>query len=256
MIESEILGRRIKYFRERERVNQLDLELEIKASTGTLSRIENGKINPTKETVLKISRVLGLNNMEVDYLIGMTAKPATLAEVDSAKKEVEKYFKGKVLSYLIDDRWRLWEISDFFLKVLNLDRDYIKKHAGTATIEFGTNSKLGIVDRFSPKYLDQVLYHNLRYFYKEVGFMHDDEYYQKAVKSIMSSPIGQKHWPEIVRNRDTDYSFRIGRIVYFQVLGFDVPLVYSYEQLLGNSRFKVVEYVPTNKLLKLMKNFL
>lgn len=65
------LGEKIKYYRQRSKKSQLELELETGLSTGTISRIENNAINPTKETLSRIADVLKLKPSELAYLLGI-----------------------------------------------------------------------------------------------------------------------------------------------------------------------------------------
>jgi len=65
------LGQKIREFRKRAGMSQLSLELAIEASPGSLSRIENGKVNPTKETIIDIARVLKLETREIASLFGI-----------------------------------------------------------------------------------------------------------------------------------------------------------------------------------------
>jgi transcriptional regulator with XRE-family HTH domain len=62
------LGQKISFYRKRAKLSQLELELEIDASQGSISRIENGQVNPTKETIRKIIDVLDLNIIEAAEL--------------------------------------------------------------------------------------------------------------------------------------------------------------------------------------------
>ena len=62
------LGQKIRNFRKRANKSQMDLELEIGAAPGSLSRIENGEVNPTKETLMKIGDALQLNTTEIANL--------------------------------------------------------------------------------------------------------------------------------------------------------------------------------------------
>lgn len=258
-IDPKILGKRLKFFRERAHISQFDLENKIEGANGMISRIENGKVNPCKETVLGIAEVLGLNNCELDYLIGITASPATEKEIEKARQEAEKFMKTKTCSYLIDERWRLCGITDSFLKVINVDRDYANKMIGRSTIEFLTNPELKLLHLFSPQYLEKMYDCNLKYFYKEVGFMNDDEYYQRAVDSINKNKLSAKVWDKVttLSKDDIDYSLREGRVVYFRVANkFDIGFKYLYENLLVSSRFKVVEYVPENRFVKFLSKLL
>ncbi len=61
----------IKQFRKSRKVSQLELESLAQLCFGTVSRIENGKVNPTKETLLKIVQGLKLNNDEALQLFGI-----------------------------------------------------------------------------------------------------------------------------------------------------------------------------------------
>jgi transcriptional regulator with XRE-family HTH domain len=65
------LGQKIKQFRTRAGMTQLELELAIEASQGSISRVENNQINPTKETLLKIIDTLNLNTREAASLFGL-----------------------------------------------------------------------------------------------------------------------------------------------------------------------------------------
>jgi transcriptional regulator with XRE-family HTH domain len=62
------VGEKIKKFRKRAGVSQFELELRIDASPGSISRIESGQVNPTKETLMKISRALNLTTSELGYI--------------------------------------------------------------------------------------------------------------------------------------------------------------------------------------------
>jgi transcriptional regulator with XRE-family HTH domain len=62
------VGEKIKKFRKRAGVSQFELELRINASPGSISRIESGQVNPTKETISKIVQVLNLKMQEAAAL--------------------------------------------------------------------------------------------------------------------------------------------------------------------------------------------
>jgi transcriptional regulator with XRE-family HTH domain len=59
---------RIKLLRESKQFSQLEIELIADISTGTISRIETGKVNPTKETLKKIADAMKLTVQERVYL--------------------------------------------------------------------------------------------------------------------------------------------------------------------------------------------
>lgn len=61
MSETNDIGQKIKVFRIRAGMSQLELELAIGAAQGSISRIESGKVDPSKETILKIIEELSLS---------------------------------------------------------------------------------------------------------------------------------------------------------------------------------------------------
>lgn len=62
------LGEKVRFFRLRKRVSQLDLEINSELATGTVSRIERNLIDPTKQTLFKIAKYLELDSKEIAYL--------------------------------------------------------------------------------------------------------------------------------------------------------------------------------------------
>lgn len=248
--KAEILGRRLKFFRQRAGLSQFDLESSIDISIGSLSKIEHGIVNPTKETILDIAHELRLHYREVDYLIGLTSKPADKEEIQKAKEEVKEYLNSNVSAYLIDDRWRLFAVSKRFLKFLNLTQEYIDSVEGTSSIEFMVDPSLGVSKIFTQEKMPEMMRENLNYFYKEVGFMHDDEYFLKAVKAINQNPMSKNIWSEVTENYKNEYSIRRGRVVYYNIYGIDIPFTYHYEPLLHSYRFQLVVWTPQNKFLK------
>ncbi len=83
MIDKYSIGQKIREFRKRSKLSQLDLEIEIDASPGSISRIESGDTNPTKETIHKISEVLKLTAEELAILFGI--------ELSKNISEIENY---------------------------------------------------------------------------------------------------------------------------------------------------------------------
>lgn len=65
------VGEKIREFRKRAKMSQLQLEILIETSPGSISRIENGEVNPTKETIIKISNALNLSSLQSAELFGL-----------------------------------------------------------------------------------------------------------------------------------------------------------------------------------------
>ncbi len=77
------VGQKIKNFRKRASKSQFELELDIDASPGSISRIESGEVNPTKETLMKITEALALTGIESSSLFGVDPNVASLLKIPS-----------------------------------------------------------------------------------------------------------------------------------------------------------------------------
>jgi transcriptional regulator with XRE-family HTH domain len=77
------IGEKIRNFRKRSGISQFELELRIDASPGSISRIENGQINPTKETLIKIIDSLDLVGIEATSLFGVDLNISNLLKIPS-----------------------------------------------------------------------------------------------------------------------------------------------------------------------------
>lgn len=64
-------GEILRKFRIERGLSQLELEVAINASNGSISRIESNKTNATKETLLKIASFLDLDSFETLNLLGV-----------------------------------------------------------------------------------------------------------------------------------------------------------------------------------------
>src|SRR4051812_7428119 len=69
--ENLSLGHKIRNFRIRAKVSQFKLEDLVGMSPGSLSRIETGLINPTKETIILLAKALKLNDGEIASLFSL-----------------------------------------------------------------------------------------------------------------------------------------------------------------------------------------
>jgi len=65
------LGQKVKHFRKRVGYSQMKLENEIEAAYGSISRMESGQVNPTKETLVDIAKALNLETIEIASLFGI-----------------------------------------------------------------------------------------------------------------------------------------------------------------------------------------
>lgn len=65
---SNTVGEIIKFYRKRSELSQLQLETEAGLASGSLTRIEKGVVDPSKQTIAKIGKALKLSSEELAYI--------------------------------------------------------------------------------------------------------------------------------------------------------------------------------------------
>lgn len=250
------IGRRIKFFRKRANISQLDLEFEIEASSGMISRIEGNMVNPTKETITKIAKVLNLNKFELDYLIGQSILPVTQEEIEKAIEEASAHLNEKnKLAYLLDDRWRFFEVSDAFIKLLKIGPEEYNYVIGKTTAQIITDLNSPAIKWVDKEKYEELLRLYLPIYYSRMSYMEDDEIYQQTLSSIEKNPKARKIWQEIKSKGVRKFAPKEERIIPFDIWGVKFKLFYVWNELPVNSRFEIVEYYTDSKVLNLLKRF-
>lgn len=122
------LGTKIRVFRKRAGISQMDLEVATDSATGSMSRIESGEVNPTKETLLKIALFLKLTDFEIAELFSFQLEtPTKLLETVNllaTSKNVDE-----VVKTIIDSLYQEFRIhAGIFMKDTN---HLIGKYNGT-----------------------------------------------------------------------------------------------------------------------------
>ncbi|MBN1332046.1 helix-turn-helix domain-containing protein [Candidatus Dojkabacteria bacterium] len=257
MIDAKTLGRRIKYFRKRAGMSQMELELAMNASAGMISRIESGKVNPSKESVRKVAEILNMNPNELDYLIGVTAVPSTKEEIEEVYQQLKYYLdKSSVFGYLTDERWRILHVSKGFQKILNADQKTIDGVFGKTIIQILLDERLGVKGLFDESAYDEMVRIQLAYCKREISFMKDDKIYQVSIEEIEKHPKIFEYWNSLDTEKLGVFYEKDERIVPFKVGPVKFKMMYARERLLDNPRFEIVEYIPVNKYFRTVQNLL
>lgn len=90
-MNENILGKRIKYLRERKDISQIDLAKYLNIGNTTLSQYESGKRIPSDQIKLKIANYF---NVSVDFLLGNTDNPSPISETEpSIDEEIAQIMK-------------------------------------------------------------------------------------------------------------------------------------------------------------------
>lgn len=101
--DSLTIGEKICFYRKRAGMSQLGLEIAIGAAQGSISRIENNWINPTKQTLEKIISVLDLSAFEASDLYNIDVNIELKKYVDITKKLNSKFNLDSALNLITTD---------------------------------------------------------------------------------------------------------------------------------------------------------
>ena len=247
-----VIGLRLKNFREVKGMTQQELELGIGASFGHISRIESGKINPTKETLLKISEELNLSLKEKLILLDLHTNPASDDEVKAAIEHCAHYFESTQNPvYLADDFWFTFTGNETMLKLIGaptygLGKDkFIKEHWRTHILQWLFDKRLGVRQRMPVERWEEVAVNQCVYFIGLVDYFlrQGQEWLEGLLEQLEPLEDFARIWEmakcEAKRNLERKE--------------LSVTYIYHgdwYEFFIANSRvntrprFMVVEYVP------------
>jgi transcriptional regulator with XRE-family HTH domain len=144
------LGQKIKKYRNRVKLTQLELELAINSAHGSISRIENDSVKPTKETLSKIAKALKLKSNEVADLLGL--KILTPEELILAINEISSSLDlNNTLQTAVDIMFDLYPNYNGGL-ILLLDN---KKGDRLITTNISNMPNVEVIQRIMPRKLNE-----------------------------------------------------------------------------------------------------
>lgn len=239
------LGEKIRHYRQRANLSQLELETEIDASVGSISRIEAGKVNPTKETLIDLGRSLSLTQQELSDLMQIRPLTPSEEEVQAALAEVApRLADPNVAAYLLDENSVVYKFSRGFLTRLGLQEEKIKEVYGKkGVLEVFFDPKYGIVQKLDiPRTVGAIVVELRR------AKLLNPLYGEKALAIVKGFPLLNKliSNPDEVTAKET-YSPDRKRI-YIHLDNVLHSAQYSRETLLTNPRFVLVEFFDIKKV--------
>lgn len=240
------LGRKIYVLREERKLSQSKLEVEAGLSFGTISRIENGVINPTKETIIKIAKALELLDDEYHYLL---SPQRSLPNTDEVNKIVDIYSNkidsSAIPMYLMDCKFRVWYWNDRIVELLGLSKiaDLDEKR-GQTTMKILLSKDYGVRRRIPihlfPKIIKEQVdmykiivrkYKNEEIVYKEIRELSKDETFNELWRSELKTnfiPIANEFY------------------IYYNSMLLSIDIVTSFLNV--DNRFMLVCYYPKDQL--------
>jgi transcriptional regulator with XRE-family HTH domain len=232
------VGQYLKFLRLKSGYSQFDIEISTDISPGVLSRIENNKINPTKETIIKIADKLNLSTLEKTKLFNLIATQPTEEEINQAILEVKKHFStNNLLAYLVDEWSNFYFASSSLIELLKLDLHILNLARGRNMMELIFNPVFGIKQNFHPDYLHNMYAIEIARTRMEVNI---EEYYPELIASLMLYDDFKEVW-----NKSKTISQEVlnvgSRYVHMKINGNSVRFNFAREKLKDNQRFEIVE---------------
>jgi transcriptional regulator with XRE-family HTH domain len=240
------IGEKVKYFRSRTGINQMDLELAIEASSGTISRMEQDLVNPTKETLLKISAKLKLSPLEEAYLLGTILIQPTNDEINDAIAQFQKLLdREDVFGYVLDQYSCIRALSKGFIGLAMANGLDWKKLIGRNVAEIILDPNLGLRKVLDESKLGGMVSRVLAVMKVEREFMLDEGYYAELMFRLRQLPDFYKYWDAISSTKYDIYDIE-NRRIYFNFGGKMVEGTYHITVLHPDPRFSFLEYILKN----------
>ncbi|MBL8014999.1 MAG: helix-turn-helix transcriptional regulator [Candidatus Doudnabacteria bacterium] len=241
------IGQKVQNFRKRAGISQLELETLIDAAPGSISRIENGKVNPNKETLLDICDALRLPIYERLYVIGANYSQVTTEERELVLEKLASTLADpEFLGYLLDDTYSVLAIGatyKTFLTQLGVDSD---KLLGKNMLEIVFNPELGIRSAIPEARFDQIAINLMSFFYKELGFRLNEPWWEELLLRLKTFPRFQELWDSI-EDKSINIYAPTSRKVFFKLGDNEIETSYSLGAVVYDPRFTLVEYKPLQK---------
>lgn len=249
------IGKKLKVFRKLAGLSQFDVETAAKLSNGSISRLENDLVNPSKETIYILSKVYNLDLPKIDYLIGTSATLPSQEEIKDAQESIRSYMeKNFTLAYMMDERGRLFYISKGFRTLAKISDEQHKNLIFVPMPLIILEDKFGIKKFLEGENYEKIIKVGFFRTFIEIHFMKGDPVFEVIKQAVNKHKITREFWKNLENNIDIPViDFDLSRVP-FNYNGIKIELEFRTEKLISNPRFKILYYNPTNKLLKLIKS--
>lgn len=232
------LGEKIRFFRKRAGLSQMELEIRINASQGSISRIEKDLINPTKETILKIAKIFNLHSTELEDLFNIEAPLPEEKDYKRVKDFIKDYFsRDDVFALLLDWKWDIIDASDGLIILLGLKKEQKEKILPINFFEIRLSNNL----EFKENNFTEYLIHDLAFYRKFLKGEQRKRYLNDLVGKLSKYPVFKDCWDKSFDIIDPYLNMKT-REVFLNIKGKENIVYPSYRFLSIDSRFEIVEY--------------
>jgi len=243
MADELTLGRKLYAFREDRKLSQSKLEVEADLSFGTISRIENGLTNPTKETLIKIGEILKLDDTEFNHLlIGRKATP-TQEDIKNTIKQVKQLIDSSEFpAYLMDCQFRAWYWNDLILKMLEVDKSKTEKYRGSSTVKILLFSEFNLKEKIPKKKLPLIIKKQVDIYKQLVKKYKNEEFTRQEIRNLRKDDLFRAAWDNDTVSKETPLITDF----YINFMGKTLEMEIVNNFLNFDNRFILVRYYPKN----------
>ncbi|MCA9386826.1 helix-turn-helix transcriptional regulator [Candidatus Dojkabacteria bacterium] len=235
------LGSRIKKFRKRSGYSQFDLENNIDLSPGSISRIETGLVNPTKETIFLIAKALELNQKDTSELLGIPQVQITVKDIDRAKSHIHDYFiKPDAFAILMDIKGNILDVSEGMFTLFSVPRSMMENLIGINMLKL-----LYTVNPISKllQVTDDMLKSEISIFKERTQGMENDIWYKELIGELINIPKFKDDWDGYDVNYVPYTTNQRSREIRIEFEGQTITIIPSFYYLPIDPRFEIVDYI-------------
>jgi transcriptional regulator with XRE-family HTH domain len=215
--------------------------MEIDASPGSLSRIEHGITNPSKETLLKIADVLKLTKDEKTKLFGLVETQPTEEDIFNAKESLRSYLnRSDVFAILIDERGFMLDASDGMLQLLNVPEHLLSSYIGKHLLVIQVDPKFGIWNILDDP--EEVVTSEVALFMTRTKGRENEKWYQELMRSLNKFE-GFKSALKKAEKMQISHLPKESRIIKLKLGGKIITLFSHFTKLESDSRFELIDYI-------------
>ncbi|MDO8498726.1 MAG: helix-turn-helix transcriptional regulator [bacterium] len=199
------LGGLIKDYRIKKRLSQLKLALEIGwKDTTRLSKIEQGRVKPTRETLDKIMKALDVNDQGRNLMLlasGILPSDVEIQETIKRLKEEMELFNLPVI--LIDYAWRTFYFSEKARKVYKtvdgINRYLLKEKPSWMEVNLTKRNVLGVkvLEGYSRDRLLSAGEHEISLFKYEQGNNEEERWFKDLAQRMSKNEEFRQLWARV-----------------------------------------------------------
>lgn len=240
------LGRKIYVLREERKLSQSKLEVEAGLSFGTISRIENGVINPTKETIIKIAAALELLDDEYHYLI---SPQNSLPDIKDVKRIVDVYSSkidsSAIPMYLMDCKFRVWYWNDKIVELLGLSKmTDLEGKRGQTTMRILLSKDYGVRGRIPMHLFPKIIKEQVEMYKIIVKKYKNEQIVYKEIRELSKDETFNELWRKELKTNFIPIANEF--YIYYNRVLLSIDIVTNFLNL--DNRFMLVSYYPRDQL--------